>query len=105
MKGVYLHEIGGTDDHVHLALSIEPFVTISDMVGELKGASSFEVNKRLARKALEWQRGYGVVSFGRAHLDWVAQYIQNQRSHHDGGAIEVRLEAHDDEESPEHKPG
>lgn len=66
IKGAYLHGIGGTDTHVHLALSIEPFVTISDLVQELKGASSFEVNRRMNRKALEWQRGYGVVSFGKA---------------------------------------
>src|SRR5262245_52779502 len=70
IKGAYLHGIGGTDTHVHLALNIEPFVTISDLVQELKGASSFEVNKRMNRKALEWQRGYGVISFGKRNLDW-----------------------------------
>jgi len=94
MKGVYLHEIGGTDTHVHAAMSIEPFVTISDLVQELKGHSSFEVNKRTGRKALEWQRGYGVVSFGKNNLDWVRGYIRNQREHHAAGRSENRLEAH-----------
>jgi len=82
IRGVYLKGVGGTDDHVHVALAIEPFVTISEMVQELKGFSSHEVNRRLERKALEWQRGYGVVSFGKAHLDWVADYVAHQREHH-----------------------
>jgi putative transposase len=103
IRGVYLRAVGGTDNHVHVALAIEPFVTISDMLQELKGFSSHEVNRRLERKALEWQRGYGVVSFGRAHLDGVVEYVLNQREHHAKGKIEPRLEACDDVESA--KPG
>ena len=94
-----MRAVGGTDDHVHVALAIEPLVTISDMNQELKGFSSHEVNRRLSRKALEWQRGYGVVSFGRAHLDWVVNYVLNQREHHATGKSEVRLEVCDDEKS------
>src|SRR5207302_3624991 len=105
IKGVYLHAIGGTDTHVHLALNIEPFATISELVQELKGASSFEVNKRMSRKALEWQRGYGVVSFGKAHLDWVLEYIRRQREHHAGGRLlEPRLEVHDSADEFASKP-
>ena len=102
IKGAYLHGIGGTDTHVHLAISIEPFVTISTMVQELKGASSFEVNKRMSRKALEWQRGYGVVIFGKRNLDWVLDYLRRQREHHAAGRLHTRLEASDrvDETSP-----
>jgi len=44
-KGVYLHGINGTPTHVHLAINIEPHVTISELVGDLKGACSFELNK------------------------------------------------------------
>ncbi len=92
IKGAYLHGVGGTDTHVHLALSIEPFVTISELVQELKGASSFEANKRMGRKALEWQRGYGVVSFGKSNLDWVLDYVRRQREHHAAGQCHARLE-------------
>lgn len=93
IKGAYLHGIGGTDDHVHLAINIEPFVTISELVQELKGASSFEVNKHMGHKALEWQRGYGVVSFGKRNLEWVLDYVHRQREHHACGRIQARLEA------------
>ena len=91
-KGVYLHGLGGTDDHVHLALSIEPFVTLSELVQQLKGASSHEVNREMEQKILEWQRGYGVVSFGKAHLDWVLDYIKHQREHRAKGELQPRLE-------------
>lgn len=98
IKGVYLKGLGGTDDHVHVALTIEPSVTISDMIQELKGFSSFEVNRRTNRKTMQWQRGYGVVSFGKANLKWVLDYVAKQREHHRTGKIEPRLELCD---SPE----
>ncbi|MCK6484562.1 MAG: transposase [Phycisphaerae bacterium] len=95
IKGAYLHGIGGTDTLVHLAVSIKPFVTISELVQELKSASSFEVNKRINRKALEWQRGYGVVSFGKRNLDCVLDYVHRQREHYGSGRLSARLEVCD----------
>jgi REP element-mobilizing transposase RayT len=91
---IQVHEIGGIETHVHLAVSIEPTVTISEMVGAVKGYASHEVNRRLgmAAKALQWQTGYGVVSFGAKDLPWVAAYIRNQREHHARGSIHDRLE-------------
>ena len=91
-KGVYFHGIGGTETHVHLAVNIEPFVCISDLIGDLKGACSFELNRREGRKILEWQRGFGVVSFGKKQLDWVLRYVANQKEHHARGTTEARLE-------------
>jgi hypothetical protein len=41
---------------------------------------------------LEWQTGYGVVSFGMRDLDWVVEYVRNQREHHARGAVHDRLE-------------
>lgn len=91
---VYLHEIGGTETHVHLALSLEPTVLISDLVGALKGYSSHEVNRRIGigRNVLEWQTGYGIVSFGTRDLPWVVEYVKNQKEHHAAGKVFERLE-------------
>jgi putative transposase len=90
--GVFVHAVGGIETHVHLALSIAPTVLISEFVGQLKGASAHEVNQKLGRKALEWQTGYGVVSFGTRDLEWVVEYVQNQRERHAGGKVIDRLE-------------
>jgi REP element-mobilizing transposase RayT len=84
--------VNGTETHLHLAIHIEPFVTISDLVKELKGASAFELNQRERSKRLEWQRGYGVVSFGKRQLPWVLDYIVKQKEHHGRGTAKRRLE-------------
>ena len=46
----------------------------------------------VGRKAIEWQTGYGVVSFGAKDLDWVREYIQRQKEHHAKKNIFDRLE-------------
>ena len=90
--GVYVHEIGGIETHVHLCVSIAPTILISDLVGKLKGSSSHEVNQKLGDKVLDWQTGYGVVSFGTKDLEWVKNYVRNQRVRHARGQVEKRLE-------------
>jgi putative transposase len=101
-KGVFVHEIGGTENHVHVAVSIAPTITISELIGQLKGSSSHEANHQFPRrgKVLEWQEGYGVVSFGSKDLKWVMEYIRNQREHHARGKIFDRLERMTTPEEP-----
>ncbi len=103
IPGASIHEIGGTDDYMHLAISIPPTILISDLVGKLKGASSHDVNQRLGmgRKILEWQPGYGVVSFGTKDLDWVKAYVRDQRRHHAQGNVHDRLERNTSDENAE----
>jgi putative transposase len=92
--GAFVHEIGGTETHVHMAVTIAPTITPSEFVGQLKGACSHEVNHKVGRgnKILEWQGGYGVVSFGTKDLLWVKAYIRNQKQHHANGEAHDRLE-------------
>ena len=100
--GAYFHEIGGTDDHVHLVVSVPPTMQPSEWIGQLKGASSHFINHRIAnRGVLAWQTGYGVVSFGSKDLPWVTAYVRNQRKHHAAGTTHERLERTD---APEGKP-
>jgi len=56
------------------------------------------------RKALEWQRGYGVVSFGKRNLEWVLDYVNRQREHHASGRVKARLEACDSPDEPGASP-
>ena len=92
--GAYVHEIGGIETHVHLAVTIPPTLLISQWIGQLKGGSAHDVNQEvdLRQKAIEWQAGYGVVSFGSKDLPWVVAYIQNQREHHTSHSAVDRLE-------------
>jgi REP element-mobilizing transposase RayT len=97
--GVYVHAVGGIETHVHLALSVPPTITISEFVGQLKGSSSHDANQRLGHKVLEWQTGYGVVSFGTKDQPWVVDYVRNQRDRHSRGQVEDRLERITERES------
>jgi putative transposase len=72
--GAYFHGIGGTETHIHIA------------------ASAYYINHEVKPKALEWQRGYGIVTFGTRDLKWVVDYINNQKVHHRKGTIHDRLE-------------
>jgi putative transposase len=92
--GAFVHEIGGTETHVHIAVTVPPTLLISEFVGRLKGASSHDVNEQaaLCGKSLQWQTGYGVVSFGTRDLEWVRGYVCDQREHHSHGRVYDRLE-------------
>lgn len=92
--GAFVHEIGGIETHVHMAVSIRPTLLISEFIGQLKGGSSHDVNQAIGRnqKVIEWQAGYGVVSFGTRDMPWVVEYIRNQREHHARGTVHERLE-------------
>lgn len=89
----FFHAVGGTETHIHLAVSIPPTLNIAEWIGKLKGASSHHINHQIAnRKALDWQEGYGVVSFGTKDLKWVKRYVENQKEHHAKGKTFDRLE-------------
>lgn len=60
--GAYLHAIGGVETHVHIGVRLEPNILVSDWLGKLKGGSSHYINHEVEPKALQWQRGYGILS-------------------------------------------
>jgi len=94
MPGAFVHEIGGIETHMHVAVSVPPTLLISEFVGQLKGASSHEVNEQLGMHGmkLQWQVGYGVVTFGTRDLEWIKEYVRNQQERHAQGRISDRLE-------------
>ena len=102
-REVIFHAIGGIEDHIHVVVSIPPTLRISDWIGQLKGGSSFYINHEIVNhKLLDWQEGYGVVSFGTKDLEWVVSYVKNQKQHHAKGKLQERLEriTNDDDGTP-----
>lgn len=82
-----LLEFGGEDDHVHLMVSAHPKTAISNLIGKLKGKSSYFLRKEFWPQIKQklwgnhfWSPSYCVVSVGGANLDVVKQYIENQRT-------------------------
>ena len=91
--GAIFHAVGGIEDHIHLVTTIKPTIDIDGWIGQLKGVSSHEMDK-----SMQWQSGYGVVSFGTEDLKWVVEYVLNQKEHHRRGDIYDRLERTEDDE-------
>lgn len=92
IKGIHFNGIGGTETHIHLAFQMKPFVSLSDFIGQVKGASSHEMNKRFGPGTLQWQRGLGIVSFSKKHLPGIQAYVVRQKEHHLRGAVNETLE-------------
>lgn len=71
-------------DHVHLFVSVPPYISISSLLQALKGKSSRKLlatEKELAKQFWGrhlWARGYFVASSGNVTDEVVMQYIENQ---------------------------
>jgi len=75
--------INGMPDHVHILVGLTPIVAVSDLVKDIKVASSRFINdKKLVRGRFSWQEGFGAFSSSQSHLSKVARYIENQERHH-----------------------
>jgi REP element-mobilizing transposase RayT len=83
--GAVIHAIGIMPDHVHVAVSIPPKISVSLFVKELKGSSSHLLNRSVEHQPgdwFAWQAGYGVLTFGDRSLQDVVAYVNNQADHH-----------------------
>lgn len=75
--------VGGVEDHVHLLSALSRTREPSEMVKEVKRASSLWIKERdLSMKDFSWQSGYGIFSIGFSQIKDVQRYIAEQESHH-----------------------
>ncbi len=75
--------INGMPDHVHALIGLEPDMTLSDLVRDIKANSSRFINeKRWLRWNFEWQKGFGAFSYSRSQRPNVIRYIEHQEQHH-----------------------
>jgi putative transposase len=83
-RGCVLVVAGCATDHVHAVVRLAASVSLADLVRQLKGASSYELNHTGAsHRSFAWQTGYWAESLSPTDLDPVAAYVRNQRVHHD----------------------
>ena len=78
--GIRVLAIGGTDNHVHMLLSLPAEANIAEVVRTLKCNSTRWL--RETRPLFSWQEGYGAFSVSPSQVDRVRQYINNQAQHH-----------------------
>ena len=81
-----LLEFGGEEDHVHLMVSCPPKLAVANLVGKLKGKSSYILRRDFWTDVKQklwgthfWSPSYCVVSCGGAPLELVKSYLASQR--------------------------
>lgn len=75
--------INGMPDHIHFVIGMKPLCCHSDLVREIKKSSNSFINdNQLFSFKFLWQEGFGTFSYGQSQLDAVAQYVLNQKTHH-----------------------
>jgi REP element-mobilizing transposase RayT len=75
--------INGTEDHVHVLISLPSTTTIAKAIQQIKGASSYWMNSKLDENSnFKWQAGYGAFSVAQSNLKTTIAYIKNQKEHH-----------------------
>ena len=81
--------INGMPEHLHLAVDLNPQVSVSEFMKSLKGSSSkwlaSHPNFPLFRG---WGEGYAAFSYSVAEKDTVCEYIRRQKQHHLGESFE-----------------
>lgn len=80
--GGIANAVGGTGDHVHLAVGLKATHRLSDVMRELKSESSRWIHEELKLRGFAWQEGYGAFTFGAPDLELVRKYVLTQEEHH-----------------------
>ena len=73
--------VGGTEDHVHVLVSLPASFPLAKALQLLKGASSRWMNEKHT-KDFAWQEGYGAFTLGISQKADTIAYIQRQAEHH-----------------------
>ena len=82
-RGHFPLAVNGHLDHVHLLFDYSLKELPSDLVRELKKASTAYIkNNNLCPFNFQWQSGYGLFSVGWKEKDQMINYIKNQDRHH-----------------------
>jgi REP element-mobilizing transposase RayT len=82
-QGCECYRVGGTDDHMHLAVRLSRTLTSAKLVEELKTQSSKWLKMQSpSLAAFAWQAGYGVFSLGASGQEALLRYIDGQEEHH-----------------------
>ena len=78
--GLHIIAVGGTANHIHLLIRLNPTMLLAEAIQKLKANSSRWVSEQGI--LFEWQRGYGAFSVSPSQIPIVKNYIRNQERHH-----------------------
>jgi REP element-mobilizing transposase RayT len=79
-RGFDIFAIGGTNNHVHILLSIPAGTHLVDIVRDLKANSSRFMKDKV--RLFAWQDGHAAISVSPSQFGIVQRYIASQEEHH-----------------------
>ena len=82
-RGQKLLAINCLPDHIHIFIGFKPNISLSDLVRDIKTATSlFIKEKQWVKGMFYWQEGFGSFTYSHSQLTDVINYIKNQEEHH-----------------------
>jgi putative transposase len=92
-QDIYIDTINGIEDHVHCLFQLKTTQSVSFVMQEIKGGSSYWANKiSLIEGGLDWQKGYGAFSVSDYNVPKVRKYIYNQETHHQKYSLQSEMD-------------
>jgi putative transposase len=79
-QNIFVHAIGGVEDHIHLLLQFPATIAVSDAIKKIKANSSGWLADEIGKFA--WQAGYGAFGVSKSNIASVVKYIKSQEHHH-----------------------
>ena len=91
-----LFAINGIENHIHLLINLHPSVRLSDLVRDIKLSTSqwIKQNRGSFPQFAGWGKEYGAFSYAMRDKEMVANYIRNQRVHHQRESFEEEYRKH-----------
>ena len=89
-----LLKAGGTNDHIHLVISLGKELSVAAAVREIKSKSSGWIHREYPRLGrFSWQDGYAGFSVSESDLAAVIRYVEGQEAHHRNRTFQDELRA------------
>src|SRR5690606_15966975 len=89
-----IHAMNTAHNHIHIAVTVTPKISISEWVQKVKSVSSLVVNRELTtlETAFRWQTDYGFYTLGKKAMPFLISYIAQQKERHATNNLEEYLE-------------
>ena len=91
-----LFAINGIENHIHLLINLHPSVRLSDLVRDIKLSTSqwIKQNRDLFPQFAGWGKECGAFTYALRDKEMVANYMKNQRVHHQRESFEDEYRKH-----------
>ena len=82
-RGQKLMAVHCMPDHAHLFVGFLPTIALSDLVHDVKRATSLWIkDQQMVKGKFYWQDGFGAFTYNQSQIHRVVEYVLNQEEHH-----------------------